>query len=244
MTHRVQYNPYLHAATHYRLLVEALLLDGGERPLPKIAIPNSQNTLPQYTPSPTAVQYVQARWAACAGEKTGPRILFNPNASDIMPLRKWPLERFEELGRRLLALDGQLTIMIMGAEAERGAAEELRTALNSPRVGSLAGGTTLDELLALCAVSDVLVTNDSGPAHFATLTPINVVVLFGPETPKRYAPLGPRSHVLWAELACSPCIHPFNHRVSPCRQNRCMSDITVDEVLRVVWECIQNRTKQ
>ena len=39
------------------------------------------------------------------------------------------------------------------------------------------------ELLTLYTLADVLVTNDSGPAHFASLTPVHTVVLFGPETP-------------------------------------------------------------
>ena len=33
----------------------------------------------------------------------------------------------------------------------------------------------------------MLVTNESGPTHFATLTPIRVVALFEPETPALYA---------------------------------------------------------
>ena len=47
----------------------------------------------------------------------------------------------------------------------------------------LAGKTTLRQVLVLYARSEILVTNDSGPAHFASMTPIHVVTLFGPETP-------------------------------------------------------------
>jgi ADP-heptose:LPS heptosyltransferase len=76
----------------------------------------------------------------------------------------------------------------------------------------------------------VLVTNDSGPAHFATLTPIDVVTLFGPETPALFAARTPRNHVLWAGIACSPCVSAFNNRLSRCRNNLCMQRISVDQV--------------
>jgi ADP-heptose:LPS heptosyltransferase len=83
-------------------------------------------------------------------------------------------------------------------------------------------------------LAEVLVSNDSGPAHFATLTEVDVVVLFGPETPALFAATSPRTHVLWAGLACSPCINAFNDRVSPCTNNQCMQAITVEQVFAAV----------
>ena len=78
--------------------------------------------------------------------------------------------------------------------------------------------------MVLYTMADILVTNDSGPGHFASMTDIDTVVLFGPETPALYGPLGD-SHVLWNGLACSPCVDPFIHRISPCNDNVCMSSI-------------------
>ena len=37
--------------------------------------------------------------------------------------------------------------------------------------------------------SDLLLTNDGGPGHFASLTPIRTLMFFGPETGKLYGPL-------------------------------------------------------
>ena len=62
------------------------------------------------------------------------------------------------------------------------------------------------------------------------MTDLSVVVLFGPETPRVFAPLGKGTHVVTAGLACSPCVSAFNFRNSPCRNNRCMRLITVDTV--------------
>ena len=102
------------------------------------------------------------------------------------------------------------------------------------RVISLAAKTTLRDLLVLYSLADVLVTNDSGPGHFATMCEVENVVLFGPETPLLFGPLGKHHRVLWSQLACSPCVNPYNHRLTPCTNNVCMQRITVDQVYREV----------
>ena len=89
----------------------------------------------------------------------------------------------------------------------------------------------LDDVLQLCHLSQVLITNDSGPAHFATLTPVPVVTLFGPETPTLYGPRGKRAKNLFAGIACSPCLTAFNHRNSSCTDNVCLQEIKVQQVL-------------
>jgi ADP-heptose:LPS heptosyltransferase len=108
----------------------------------------------------------------------------------------------------------------------------------------MAGKTTLRQLLVLCTLAEVLVSNDSGPAHFATLTDVDVVVLFGAETPQLFAGTSPRTHALWAGLACSPCINAFNNRASPCRNNVCMQTIAVDDVFDEVCKCLAARPGQ
>ena len=79
-----------------------------------------------------------------------------------------------------------------------------------------------------------MVTNDSGPAHFASLLQLRTVVLFGPETPRLYSPIGNKHKILYANFACSPCVSVYNGKKSPCNDNRCLKAITVDEVLREV----------
>ena len=80
----------------------------------------------------------------------------------------------------------------------------------------------------------MLVTNDSGPAHFAALTRIHVIVLFGPEIPERYRPLASSSDVIHTGYSCSPCIGPHNQRLSPCNDNLCMKSINVRDVSMLV----------
>jgi ADP-heptose:LPS heptosyltransferase len=242
LTHRLQWNPYLHTSAAYLALVEALVHDPSEFPMLKLPVSRSHATPPPFVPSAaevTEVRAVLARVAARAVE--GPVVILNPNASDLLPLRKWPQDRFVELARRVLEHAPDAFVAFSGAPAERQAADALAMAVGSPRAFSLAGKTSLRQLMVLYTLADVLVTNDSGPGHFAALTDIDTVVLFGPETPSLYGPLGRRASVLYAGLACSPCVNALNHRFSPCRNNVCMQAITVEQVFEKVRSALSRR---
>jgi ADP-heptose:LPS heptosyltransferase len=89
----------------------------------------------------------------------------------------------------------------------------------------------------------MLVTNDSGPAHFAAQTPVQVITLFGPETPALFAALTARNRALWAALPCSPCVNAYNNRQSPYRDNLCMQAISVDEVLGAVCNAVEAKAQ-
>jgi ADP-heptose:LPS heptosyltransferase len=159
----------------------------------------------------------------------------------MLPLRRWPAERFISLGKKILENHSDVTLFITGAPSEREAAEEICRAIDSSHVLSIAGKTTLRELIVLYTLSDILVTNDSGPSHFSTLTDIDTIVLFGPETPRLYGAKRDRTHTVWAALACSPCVNVFNHRFSPCKNNVCMQAITMDDVYETVQMCLERK---
>jgi len=84
--------------------------------------------------------------------------------------------------------------------------------------------------------ADLLITNDGGPGHFATLTPIQTMVFFGPETGKLYGPLpglrGAQARIYESGIACSPCLSAYNHRLTFCDgDNQCLKRIAPDPVL-------------
>jgi ADP-heptose:LPS heptosyltransferase len=239
MTHRVQYNPHQHIALQYSLLVEAAFLEPVDEPLLKFPLlsiaPSGEGTGYRFEPRPEELRRISELLRLDAAQtNAAPIVLLNPNASDLLPLRKWEGAKFIELARRILDEYPRARIAVTGAPAEQAGAEAVCKALDPERVISVAGKTNLRELLTLYTVADVLVTNDSGPAHFASLTPVHTVVLFGPETPRLFGSLAPATTIIWKELACSPCVSVFNHRLSPCRNNVCMQLITVDEVLHAV----------
>lgn len=235
MTHRVQYNPYLHTAEAYALLVDALACDPRDTPLPKVTLRRADEVAAKFAPSPVEVAHVRGLLEGLAGAPvTGPVVVMNPNTGDVIPLRMWPAARFVELARQLLARRPDVTVVITGIASERDGAEDVCRRIGSPRAVCVAGMTTLRELVTLYTQCDVLVASDSGPGHFASLTDIDAVVLFGPETPALFGPRGGRAEALWAGLACSPCVNPYNHRFSPCTRNACMDAHSVDAVLAVV----------
>jgi ADP-heptose:LPS heptosyltransferase len=134
------------------------------------------------------------------------------------------------LARRLLDAFSEIYIGLTGAPDEAEPIEAMVQEIGSPRCFSLAGKTTLRQLLVLYTLSELLITNDSGPAHFAAMTQINTVTLFGPETPVLFGARTPRAITIWQGLACSPCVNAYNNRQSSCTDNVCMQKITVDRV--------------
>ncbi len=85
------------------------------------------------------------------------------------------------------------------------------------------------DLPALYSVSLFMLSNDSGPPHFASVTDMPTFVFFGPETPKLYSPLG-NATPIYAGLACSPCVSASNHRKTACTDNVCLQVITPEQV--------------
>jgi ADP-heptose:LPS heptosyltransferase len=234
MTHRLLYNPHLHTSQMFEAMVEALTRDPAVLPTFDFK-PSAYQPLARFRPSPSEVAEINALLRReNPGIGSAPLILLNANASDLLPLRRWPPVRYVELARRLLERYPELFIVLTGAPAEAAPIKQLANEVSSSRVITLAGKTTLRQVLVLYTRSAILVTNDSGPAHFASMTPIHVVALFGPETPALFAARSPNATSLWAGIACSPCVNAYNNRQSVCRNNVCMQAITVDDVFKEV----------
>ncbi len=232
LTHRVQYNPYHHMSQNFIALTEALECDPDAIPLPKRRIPVQAPPVEVPT-SPEPFAYVRAQLESCYPLTAAHRlVVVNHDAGSLLPIRTWPTERFAELTQRLLAVDPRLVVVLMGIAEAEVSARAIVAHVDDPRCINFVGRTrTLTDVLQLFHQSELLITNDSGPAHFASLTPIKSITLFGPETPVLYGPLGAGAVHLFANLACSPCLSALNHRSSPCRDNRCLQEISVEDVL-------------
>lgn len=243
LTHRVLYNAHMHASSTFTSLVMALDVPPEKFPTFGVSPPPSVAP-PAFTPGADERERVEALLAKNGVVPGVPLILLNANASDLIPLRKWDEKNYIDLGKRLLAEFPDMRIAFTGAPDEAPKVDGLVREVGTDRCFGLAGKTSLRELLIVYGYSEVLVTNDSGPAHFATLTPIDVVVLFGPETPLLFGAPSPRSHPLWAGIACSPCVNALNNRQSACRDNVCMKMIGVDLVFETVCRVYRQRTKK
>lgn len=242
LTHRLQYNSYIHTGFMYYLLIEASLQPHHDLPALK-SMDFEPNLAPaQFQPCEKVIQRVKNRLNGFAGRMIeNPIVLLNPNLKDMLPQRSWPSERFIELGQTILNAFPQATLVITGPPSERMPAAQFTQTIHPSRAINMAGRTSLEELFALYTIADLLVTSDSGPGHFSSLTSIETIVLFGPETPKLFGPCGEKAQIIWAGLACSPCINAFNQRRSPCMNNLCMQEISSDSVFQKVAECLQKK---
>jgi len=242
LTHAVHYNPHLHISKNFLALVHAAFANQIELPFSKVHIPDHAVRLAQATVTPLEKEIIAQRIKtalAASNRSVGPVtlppkiILINPNASDLLPQRRWAPQRFAELIIEAAKCWPEALFLITGSPSEIAYAEHIRTMVNLPVVINFAGHVQFEELPALYHVSDVMVTNDSGPGHFSAVTPLPTVVLYGPETPALYGSLG-KSIPIYAQLACSPCVSAANHRKTPCIDNQCLQVIQVSEVLKAM----------
>ncbi len=236
MTHRVSYNPHIHIAKNFMALIYALETEKEEVPYAKTIIRDEDIKLDQVSFSDTEHQIIYTSVTACYSDYKPHKyrlVLINPNASDLLPQRRWPKENFIVLMQQLLARYDDILILITGAPNEKEEAEGLRKQVGHERCINYAGQLKLLQMPILYSVSSLMVTNDSGPGHFSSITPLKTFVLFGPETPKLYGSLG-NSTPIFAGLACSPCVSAANHRKTPCTEPACMDAITVNTVFKLV----------
>lgn len=237
LTHRVHYNPHIHIAKNFISLIHAAFSKQPEHPFSKIQIPDSDIRIAQATIDPTVQANVLKRIVALTKTAsldfelgTQPFFLVNPNASELLVQRRWAPESFSRLIVALNQKWPDSLILITGSPAEHAYVENVRVQAGVARALNFAGQVSFAELPALYTLADVMVTNDSGPGHFSSVTNLRTVVLFGPETPALYGSLG-KSIPITAQLACSPCVSAANHRKTPCTDNACMRAISVDQVL-------------
>jgi ADP-heptose:LPS heptosyltransferase len=237
LTRKVHYNPHIHIAKNFISLVHAAFAKEEEQPFSKITIPDQEIQLAHAVIDPMVKQHLQLRIENLAQQamipfKHGQQriILINPNASDLLPQRRWAPERFSELITATHQRWPEDLILITGSPAEHTYVEGVRLAAKVKHAINFAGHVRFSELPALYTLSHAMVTNDSGPGHFSSVTDLHTVVLFGPETPALYGSLG-KSIPITAQLACSPCVSAANHRKTPCQDNVCMKAITVPQVM-------------
>ena len=249
LTRKVHYNPHIHITKNFLSLIHAAFAKQIEVPFSKIQISDSEVRLEQAVINPAALEKVRERIEKLAKESDieythgkNRLILINPNASDLLPQRRWAQQRFSELIQGIHQQYPNDLILITGSPAEFAYVEKVRIVANIKNALNFAGQVSFGELPPLYTLSDVMVTNDSGPGHFSAVTPLRTVVLFGPETPALYGSIG-NSIPITANLACSPCVSAANHRKTPCQDNVCMQAITVAQVLDKVSIQLQGADK-
>jgi ADP-heptose:LPS heptosyltransferase len=236
MTHRVNYNGHIHIAKNFVCMVNALLAPKPEVPYSKTYVSDAEIRVPVQEVAEADKEFVRGLVRQVYPDyRPGYHrlVLINPNSSELLPQRRWPMESFAALAGMVAREWDDVLVLITGSRSEREEALQMQESIGHPRFRSFAGMHKLMAITALYNISTVLVTNDSGPAHFSAITPIRSIVLFGPETPKLYGSLG-NTESITAELSCSPCVTAANQKNSACTDAVCMRMITPERVLESI----------
>lgn len=239
LTHKVQYNPLNHISKTYFSLSQVIKQNKKDSPELKEGTDEQKIEFPSYT-SNNEVKDKLIQKLKDLGIKDRARIfLLNPGEG-MLPLREWPIENFTTLCRRILEITDNY-IVIVGTEDATGKGELILKALNNPRCINFIGKTSLKELMELFHISDALISNDCGLAHLAMLAPIKKFIIFGPESPQVFGPLGESNCIIYSDWPCSPCLSVLNHRNSVCSDNKCLKVIKPEGVYELVIKSLKNK---
>jgi ADP-heptose:LPS heptosyltransferase len=204
------YNHYFHTKDIFLSLVYLLAKD--DFYYVDFADFSAKYTYPQIEPSQEHVAKVRAKLAAHGVGPTSRVFVINPNTSpDLAPeARKWPAERYGGLARQLLAEYPDAHVAFIGTGSEKAYVDAVTATAHDHRAFGMAGELNLRELLALFSITDLLVSNDSGPMHLACLVDTPVVGLFFADTPTLFAPIGTRAAAVAPPLYSMPLFTVYN----------------------------------
>jgi len=150
----------------------------------------------------------------------GPFVLMHPGVSKFGSYKQWPTGNYAELARGLQ--ERGLPVLLSAGPGE----EQLVSCIASQATGVVqVSGLGLSQLIELIRRAAVFVASDTGPTQIAWLLGTPTVAMMGPKDPNIYGPLGNRHRKLTVDLPCRPCSK------RKCRDNRCMKEITTEDVL-------------
>ena len=236
ISRRALYNPYVHISRQFLHLVEAM--DSPGTPTVKRVVPREPLNIRRAVMEDEEVGRFSKRLKRDFPQLAeGPVVLLHPGGG-LLPIRAWPLEFYTTVAQRLM--QNGCSVGVIGLGCDRELAREILCQCGEGRCADLTGYTkNIRELLLLFHCADLLIANDGGPGHFAALTPIPAIILYGPETPLLYGSLDSKAVNMHANFSCSPCLTAYNHRNSPCDgDNACLKAIHPDEVLENAFQAL------
>jgi len=237
----VLYNPYRHISRQFVTLAKAIE-SGNGFPMVKQNVEDDVFHIPTLTPNADEQKDLQIRLKRDFPQTIGKDLVLLYPGGGLLPIRAWPLNNFCRIATDLVAKG--YVVGIIGMKEDAQLAEVISSWCQSQYCIDLTGYTrTIMELITLLHFAALLITNDGGPGHFASLTPIPSIIFFGPETPALYGPLSEKAVSLYVPLPCSPCVTAYNHRKSPCDgDNACLKAIEPGEVFEKACQLLTTDT--
>jgi lipopolysaccharide heptosyltransferase II len=173
-----------------------------------------------------------APFACSEGELTSAklRLAISPGA-EYGPAKRWLPERFAEAAAAV-AKSRPVECVLVGTSNDESIGALVAGALEA-NCTNLIGQTSLEQLIDELRRCHLLLTNDTGTMHLATLLGRPVVAVFGSTEPRLTGPLGARQRVIRHHVECSPCF------LRECPIDfRCMHAIGSAEVAQAVLDLL------
>lgn len=236
----VRYNPHVHVSVNFAALVDTAL---GKHDTPYATTPVAADelVLAKAVINAAEVEEVKGKIKDLYPDWNGHRlVLLNVNASDLLPQRRWLPEYFAAVATHLLETFDDVLLIGTGAPKEKAYVQNVVDLVHHERFVNSAGVFKFGELVPLYSICTLMLTNDSGPAHFASVTDLKVFVIFGPETPALYLPLG-NAEPFYLGLPCSPCVSAANHRKTTCLTRPCITGISPDWIKSRLAEYLRGK---
>lgn len=159
-----------------------------------------------------------------------------PSVGDSSKSRMWSLERYAKVAEHIISKKGK--VLLVGTCSDLDVLNELNDLIDKKtrkEVVMAAGKLSLKQSFGLIGKCKCFISNDTGPMHIAAAMGVPTIGLFGPNTPVRFAPFGPRNISIYHAKACSPCINVHRSQIGECKEGiECLSDIAVEEVVEAV----------
>ncbi len=144
---------------------------------------------------------------------------FNPGAS-FGSSKCWPPEHFAAAAE-LFMQKKDVKILLLTGRGEEKIAEAILAKTKTPIINTAGDHIDLEMLKPLVKRCDLLVTNDTGPRHYAVALGVPVAVIMGPTDPRYTSANLEKTIVIRSEAECSPC----HKKICPT-DHRCMRQIT------------------
>ena len=215
------FNQNLHIAQNFLALTKTALRPELEYPNFKGSIDPKDLMLPRYAANSERMHHLHKQLELTSTDRL---VLIYPDVGSNLRVRNYPVESYAKVAHMLLEDSNDFHIAILGMNENWSICSELEALIGSPRCHNLCGTTkSLHDLMDLFSISELLIGNDNGPLHFASLTPIRMIGIFSTDSPFMYGPLG--ESVVYSFFHCSPCISALNHKHSRCQDNVCIKAI-------------------
>ncbi len=199
-THKIHGSMNIHAIDRYLEIAKFMGCN----------IENIEYPFAPYNPDPPILKRLPEKY-----------IIICPSAGK--PANRWQAEKFGALAATL-----KLPSIVIASKAETDIAD-IVVSCSEGKAISVAGQTSLKELVALIKNASFFICNDTGPMHIAAALDVPVFAIFGPANPVRTGPYGKIHTIIQKKLDCSPC-----YAKQPCSHFKCMNDLSVEDVFKTI----------